>query len=197
MAPGSPQSRWLENPPAADGRKVVISDTDHYAPGRGDALWAWKSFLRGHHPILMDFGLIGGMNPPDPSAGGPMSYAAFEPARYAMGDTLRFADRINLIEMAPREDLSSTGYVLANPGQEYLVLQPSAADPFTVALEPGTYSAEWFSVPRRKTFPAEARTVDSSMAVGFSPPPETPGPAVLYLRKTSSPVRRGDGESHQ
>jgi hypothetical protein len=56
MAPGSPQSRWLEDPQLADGRKVVISDTDHYAPGRGDALWAWKSFLRGHHPILMDFG---------------------------------------------------------------------------------------------------------------------------------------------
>jgi hypothetical protein len=26
-----------------------------------------KSFLRGHHPILMDFGSIGGVNPPDPS----------------------------------------------------------------------------------------------------------------------------------
>jgi len=48
--------------------------------GRGEALWAWKSFLRGHHPVLMDFGLIGGVNPPG---------AAFEPARYAMGDTLQ------------------------------------------------------------------------------------------------------------
>ena len=81
MAPGSPQSRWLESPPVADGRKVVITDTDHYAPGHGDALWAWKSFLRGHHPILMDFGLIGGINPPGPSMGGPMSYTGFEPAR--------------------------------------------------------------------------------------------------------------------
>jgi hypothetical protein len=184
MAPGSPQSRWLENPPAADGRKVVISDTDHYAPGRGDALWAWKSFLRGHHPILMDFGLIGGINPPDPSAGGPMSYAAFEPARHAMGDTLRFAERMNLIEMEPREDLSSTGYALANPGQEYLVLQPGgAADPFTVVLEPGTYSAEWFSVQRRETIPAQARTVERSTPTGFSPPASAPGPAVLYLRR--------------
>jgi len=83
MAPGSPPSRWLDNPPASAGRKVIITDTDHYAPGQGDALWAWKSFLRGHHPILMDFGLIGGVNPPDPSAGTP-SYAACEPARYAM-----------------------------------------------------------------------------------------------------------------
>jgi Family of unknown function (DUF6298) len=184
MAPGSPQSRWLENPPVADGRKVVISDTDHYAPGRGDPLWAWKSFLRGHHPILMDFGLIGGINPPDPSVGGPMSYAAFEPARYAMGDTLRFAERMNLLEMEPREDVGSTGYALANPGQEYLVLQPDpTADPFTVVLEPGTYTTEWFSVDRRETLPAEATTVDSSTTTSFTPPRTAPGPAVLYLRR--------------
>ena len=68
MAPGSPPSRWYADPPAADGAKVIISDTDHYAPGHGDALWAWKSFVRGHHPILMDFGLIGGLEPGGPAA---------------------------------------------------------------------------------------------------------------------------------
>jgi hypothetical protein len=177
-APDSPQSRWLEDPPAADGRKVVISDTDHYAPGRGDALWAWKSFLRGHHPILMDFGLIGGLNPPDPS---------FEPARNAMGDTRRFAERINLIEMEPRDDLSSTGYALANPGQEYLVLQPSgAADSFTVLLEPGTYAAEWFSIEDRRTVPGDVMTVERSPATRLSRPSELSGPTVLYLKGGST-----------
>ena len=39
-APGAPQSHWFENPPANDGKKVVITDTDHYAAGKGDALWA-------------------------------------------------------------------------------------------------------------------------------------------------------------
>jgi hypothetical protein len=180
----APQSRWLEDPPAADGRKVVVSDTDHYAPGRGHVLWAWKSFLRGHHPILMDFGLIGGVNPPDPSAGGPMSYAAFEPARHAMGDTRRFAERVNLLAMQPREDLSSTGYVLANPGQEYLLLQPSgAAGPFTVQLEPGTYAVEWFAIEGRQTVAGEATSVDRSMRTSFDPPAEVSGPAVLYLKK--------------
>ena len=48
-----------------------LRDTDHYAAGQGDALWAWKSFLRGHHPILMDFGIIDVANPLDPSLGGP------------------------------------------------------------------------------------------------------------------------------
>jgi Family of unknown function (DUF6298) len=94
--PGNPEfpaSGWFADPPPADGRKVVIADTDHFAPGDGDALWAWKTFLRGHHPILMDFGLIGGVNPPDPKAGGPMAFETFEPARFAMGDTVRYAER--------------------------------------------------------------------------------------------------------
>jgi hypothetical protein len=174
------------DPPAADGRKLIINDTDHYALG-GDALWAWKSFLRGLHPIMMDFGLLGGVNPPDPSAGGPMSYAAFEPARWAMGDTLRFAERMHLIEMEPRDDLSSTGYALANPGQEYLVLEPSgAAGSFTVLLEPGTYEAEWFSIEGRKTVPGDQMTVERSTATSFSRPSELSGPTVLYLKGGST-----------
>jgi hypothetical protein len=183
QAPGAPPSRWLVDPPAADGRKVIINDTDHYALG-GDALWAWKSFLRGLHPILMDFGLLGGVNPPDSSAGGPMSYAAFEPARWALGDTRRFAQRTNLLEMRPRQDLSSTGYALANPGREYLVLQPNeAAGSFTVLLEPGTYTAEWFSIQGRQTLPADTITVDRSTATSFSTPSEVSGPTVLYLKE--------------
>ena len=184
MAPGSPPSHWLDDPPAADGRKVVVSDTDHYA-SHADALWAWKSFVRGHHPILMDYGLIGGVDPADPAAGGPMSYAAFEPARWAMGDTRRFADRMGLIDMEPRDDLSSTGYALANPGREYLVLQADAADgSFTVLLEPGTYTAEWFGVKDRTTVAGEAAAVEDSTATSFSRPAELTGPTVLYLLRS-------------
>jgi hypothetical protein len=183
MAPGSPQSRWLEDPPAADGRKVVITDTDHYAPGRGDASWAWKSFLRGHHPILMDFGLLGGVNPPDPSAGAPMSFEAFEPARLAMGDTARFAERMDLLRTEPRGDLSSTGYALANPGTEYLVLGPGdAGDPFTVRLEAGGYTVEWFGVEGRETVDAGDVTVESPADIGFTAPSELTTSAVLYLK---------------
>ena len=189
MAPGSPQSRWLEDPPAADGRKVVVTDTDHYAPGRGDALWAWKSFLRGHHTILMDFGLLGGVTPSDPSAGAPMSFDAFEPARYAMGDTKRFADRIDLIKMEPRGALTSTGYALANPGQEYLILQPSStAEPFTVTLDSGTYAVEWFGLNGRESVDADQVTVGPSAAASFSAPFPDGSPAVLHLTRTTSPV---------
>lgn len=185
MAPDSPPSRWYADPPANDGRKIVITDTDHYAPGKGDALWAWKSFLRGHHPILMDFGIIMGVHPPESpadSSGGP-TYADFEAARYAMGDTLRYAEKMNLIAMEPQVDLSSTGFALANPGEEYLILQPGeAADPFTAKLEPGTYTVEWFSVNRRETKTDGQVTFDHAGTPKFMSPFEESGPSVLYLK---------------
>jgi len=183
MAPGSPASRWFDNPPASDGKKVIISDTDHYAPGKGDVLWAWKSFLRGHHPILMDFGLIEGVNPPDPSAGTP-SYESVEPTRYAMGDTRRFAERMQLIAMHPRDDLSSTRYVLANPGKEYLVLQPGeTTNLFTVELDAGTYTVEWYSITSRETKVADTLMVERASTIRLSTPFAASEPAIVYLKR--------------
>jgi hypothetical protein len=175
--------RWVTNPPENQGRKVVLSDTDHYAPGGGDALWAWKTFLRGHHPILMDYGIIDIVHPLNPELGVP-SYESLEPARYAMGDTLRFASRIRLIAMTPRSDLSSTSYVLANPGKEYLVLQPNeGVSPFTVKLELGTYTVEWFSISLRQTESDGEKIVKRSGAITFTPKTTMTGPFVLYLKR--------------
>lgn len=181
--PSPGRGRWLTDPPVNDGAKVVISDTDHYSPFEADALWAWKSFLRGHNPILYDLGIVNGVNPADPTAGHP-SYASLEPARWALGDTLRFAWRMNLVAMTPRGDLSSTGYALANPGEEYLVLQPSeAAEAFTVTLEPTTYAVEWHGLATRETRMATELTVEGTDAVSFTPPFAAPGPAVVYLKR--------------
>jgi len=183
MAPGSPPSRWYADPPIADGAKVVISDTDHYAPGQGDALWAWKSFLRGHHPILMDFGLIAGLEPAagPPAETGVPPFDHYEPARWAMGDTRRYAERVDLIEMRPRRDLASTGYALARPGSEYLVLEPEGdGHAFTVDLLAGAYQVEWFAVGTRETRAAGVLDVESDGTVDFSSPFPS-GPAVLYL----------------
>jgi len=177
MAPGSPPSRWYADPPPADGSKVVITDTDHYAPGKGDALWAWKSFVRGHHPILMDFGIIGGV-----ASAGSTLYDAFTPARLAMGDTLRYAKKMDLIAMVPRGDLASTEFVLANPGRQYLVLQPhETSSAITITVEPGSYDVEWHSVSTRATAAGETLDVSSTSAIELTPP--FMGPAVLYLAR--------------
>jgi hypothetical protein len=181
--PTPSNSRWLMNPPVNDGAKVVISDTDHYSPFSSDALWAWKSFLRGHNPILYDLGIVGGVNPPEPSSGTP-SYNSLEPARYAMGDTLRYAERISLARMEPHSDHSSTGYVLANPGQEYLVLEPSEkGTSFTVTLAAGTYAVEWHNVNTRETAQADTLVAENAASPSFSTPFEASGPTLLYLKK--------------
>ena len=159
----------------------MIADTDHYRARGGDALWAWKSFLRGHHPILMDFGIIGGVNPPDPTAGGPMSFETFEPARFAMGDTVRYAERVGLIEMEPRGDLSSTGYAAGEPGRRVPRPPAGGGRPFTVTLEPGTYEVEWFDVDDCDS--VEGGTVSSEEGGPMTfEPPFAGSSSVLYLR---------------
>ena len=187
MAPGSPPSRWFADPPPADGAKVVISDTDHYAPGQGDALWAWKSFLRGHHPILMDFGLIGGLDPPGAEAtepgvavrglrAGAVRDGRHPPLRRAGGPDRRWS----------RAATSLDGLRAGDPGREYLVLEPAGdGEPFTVALEPGPYEVEWFGVTSRRTDSAEAVTVDQTGSIDFTAPFDD-GPAVLYLRRSEA-----------
>jgi hypothetical protein len=123
------------------------------------------------------------VNPPDPSSGSP-SFASLEPARHAMGDTRRFAERMNLAAMEPRGELSSTGYALANPGEEYLIFQPNeTADPFTVTLEAGTYLAEWHSVGGRETKDAGTVKAEDHGSTTFTAPFAEAGPAVLYLSR--------------
>jgi hypothetical protein len=166
-----PPGRWLTDPPVGDGAKVVITDTDHYAPGKGDALY---------------FGIIDVVKPLDPSAGVP-SYDSFEPARHAMGDTLRYAERMKLIDMEPCGELTSTGYALADPGREYLVLQPDeSANPFTVELAPGTYSVEWYNVRTRETADGGDVTIHGDRTRAFISPFGATSPAVVYLKLVAS-----------
>ena len=123
------------DPPAADGGKVSILDSDHVGvwmfkedPAFARA-WVWKSFTRGHNPIWMD----------DLS-----NAAGFEAARQAMGHTRTMADKMNLADMVPRNDLASTEYCLASPGKEYLVYLPEGGG-VTVDLSAATGepAVEW------------------------------------------------------
>jgi hypothetical protein len=135
----SPPGRsWLTAPKANDGQKVVIVDNDHCNPMNHDPDWVWKSFFSGNHFILMDGYVdfrLGSPKRPDPK---------WEVTRQTMGRVRRFAESLDLAKLAPRPRLSSTGYCLADPGENYLVYQ---GDPrgsrFTVDVEAGAYSAQW------------------------------------------------------
>jgi len=136
------------NVPVADGAKVSLLDSDHWFvvdlyknPTLGRQ-WVWKSFCRGHNPILMEH------LPPQsmvlsncPLTPDDLGYIA---SRKAMGHTRRFAERMNLAAMTPRSDLASSGYCLAEPGKEYLVYLPGRGE-VTVDLlaTSGTLAVEW------------------------------------------------------
>ena len=127
---------WLNDPPAADGRKIIISDTDHLWGEGGDRAWVWKSFCRGINPIYMD-----NLKNTHESHGTVWDQ---EGARKAMGDTLHYAERMDIASTAPSVDISSTGYCLTNE-KEYLVYNAGSLNStFTVDLAPGKYTFEWF-----------------------------------------------------
>src|SRR6266508_3619823 len=73
------------------------------------------------------------------------------------GRQVRFAERIGLIEMEPRENLCSTGCLLANRGKEYLAVHPEPGAAFTMTLEPRRYAVVSFGIDGRGTVEAGRR----------------------------------------
>lgn len=67
---------------------------------------------------------------------------------YAMGMTRRLANRFDLAAMIPNGELSSTGYCLANPGDEYLIYQPKSNETFSVVLVKGLYQFSWINTQK-------------------------------------------------
>jgi hypothetical protein len=165
------KSQYKDDPPAADGKKVIIADVDHIWPAAPHRGWIWECFLRGLQPILMDQYSYG-----DPKW---TSSAEQEAMRKAMGYALRYAGKIDLAAMTPRGELSSTRYCLAHPGKEYLVYQPEAGEPFSVELKAGTYRYEWFNPAT-----GEAAGDGSLEAAGGGRQLKAPfaGEAVLHLK---------------
>jgi len=169
----NPDGGYRDNPPAADGKKVVLSDTDHLWGIGGNAAWVWKSFLRGHNPVFMD--------PYDRLILGGRFEAKFEPVRRNMGYALRLASRLDLAAMRPRGDLASSSYCLADWGEAYLIYAPDGSN-VTVDLSAakGDLAVEWLD-------PKSGKTTGDNRAAGGGPrqfKAPFPGEAVLYLART-------------
>ncbi|MCI0458703.1 MAG: DUF6298 domain-containing protein [Gemmataceae bacterium] len=136
-----------EDPPAWEGKKVSLLDTDHIWGVGGNAAWVWKSFLRGHQPIFMD--------PYDGSVLGKAADPRWEPVRRALGQTRRKAERMNLAALTPRGDLASSGYCLANPAKAFLVYLPAGGSvTVDLAAAKGELAVEWFDPDKDRTIPA-------------------------------------------
>lgn len=165
--PGDDKERYHLEPSGAYRGKVILNDTDHlYGHSGGDAVWVWKNFCRGLHTLFMDD------YTPSPTWQ--------DSARQAMGQAVRYAGDLDLAKMTPSDRLAGTGYCLANPGREYLVLQPGIRGLFNVNLKDvaGECSVEWLDVTRGQYIPD--RPVPGGQQRQFRTP--FPGPAVLHLK---------------
>ena len=167
----NPEGGYRDDPPPANGSKVIITDTDHLWGIGGNQQWVWKSFLRGLNPIFMD-----------PYKGNVLRESFdpswVEPIRKSMGYTRMFAQRLDLISMSPQPDMASSAYCLAGK-KEVLVYLPEGQD---VRLDltdySGVFDVEWFN-PNTGKF-KNAESVTGNARVSLRCPFEIHD-AVLYL----------------
>ena len=160
IAPGwdsDKTSSYMNNPPAATGKKIIMVDTDHLWGVGGDSKWVWKTFTRGQHPSYMDPYLEY-----DPRSTLKVSEGQFDSARVAMGQTLSLARRLNLAAMRPHDELSSTSYCLANPGKEYVVYLPEGGEvTLDLTTAKGKFNVRWIT-------PVEGKVIKAKKVAGGS-----------------------------
>ncbi len=170
---------YLLNPPPADGSKVILSDTDHLCGICYDHRWIWKSFTRGLNPIYMDGydGRAYGVGAFDFDINNP----DLPLIRNNLGYALAYAQRMDLAAMAPRPDLCSSGFCLANPDSkkaEYLVYSPDGGKlSLEITDTKGGFQFEWLNPINGEV--TIGGTFNSGGFRSFIPP--FSGEAVLYI----------------
>jgi hypothetical protein len=175
--------------------KVIVNDSDHSYYRMWDDSpeknrnYIWENFANGSQVLFMDPYLVHWpnwkrnlcMNPvrgigsvPDPR---------YDNFRDNLGYLVDYARKLNLAEVAPRPELTSTGFCLAQTpaaGAEYFVYAPNGGS-FTLDLSamPSSrnLSVEWFNPADGKTF-ARDPVAAGSRAQSFTAPFQ--GDAVLY-----------------
>ncbi len=170
----------------ANGRKVVLNDTDHsyfWIGLKQDGVaaqraWVWENFTRGNQCLFMDPYLDPSHDPGRNNPAGSKPDPYWDPLRDALGRTRACAERMNLAAAVPHDEFASTGFCLADPGREYLVYLPQGGE-VTVDLSAasGFLQTEWLHPGQGTTVRAEP-TAGGGRRTLSSP---WPGEAVLYL----------------
>jgi hypothetical protein len=147
--------------------RMVLHDTDHIKPTCSDPAFVWKNFLRGNHPIVLDWDLTDRKD------------EKWAPIRRAMGYSRQLADRINLAAMTPAGSLTSNGYCLAHRGSEYLVyVSNDAQEKIDLAKAPGVFDVEWINARNGKT--THRQTLNGGSMVTLTAPSR--GILLVYLK---------------
>ena len=161
-----PEGGYRDDPPAATGAKVIISDTDHlFGLSCRDYAWVWKTFLRGNNVLYMDAWTL--------ERDGPKR----EQVRRAIGVTRSCAERITLSRALPLPELADSGYCLADPGLAYLAWAPGGAVTLDLSGAGGELVVEWVDPVTGDS--VEGESVPGGKRRSFKAPFE--GDAALYL----------------
>ncbi len=185
ISPGS-QDGFRDDPPAWDGQKVSLLDTDHIWGIGGSSAWAWKSFVRGHNPIFMDPHSF--LDPADTRVLGKGTPEQWTGLRRSLGHTRRLAERVDLAAMTPHDELSSTKYCLAAPGVAYVVYLPAGGEATVdLAGASGSIQVEWIHPVEGTTHQAGEVTGGGSHTFQA----QSPGAVVLFLSRQRPESRRG------
>jgi hypothetical protein len=169
ISPGS-QDGFKDDPPAWDAKKVSLLDTDHVWGIGGNGAWVWKSLVRGHNPLFMD--------PYDGSVLDGRFDPQWEPIRRNLGHVRRLASRLDLAAMTPRDDLASTKFCLADPGNAYVVYIPGSGKvKVSLGAAKKRFAVEWIHPSTGQAVAADA--VPGGTDREFTAPFD--GDAVLHL----------------
>ena len=186
---------YADDPPATDGVKVMVSDTDHILGVLGTTditivvNWAWKSICRGLGSLVYLDVIQLWLPSHDPATTwNDPNNVAHLPARRAIGDARRYAQRLDLASATPQDNLSSTLYCLADPGNGYLVYQEGTGQ-FSLDMVAGAYFYEWYD-PFARIVVDAGQAVVATETVNWTPP--FSGEAVLYLNTQETSMANED-----
>lgn len=190
------------NPPAADGRKVVLNDTDHLWGHGCETAWVWKCFTRGMNVLFMD--------PWEPIPGdlnwwqdGSITrnqryYYAWDDMRRNIGYTRSVAQCFDMNRLVPDETFCTSGYCLANCNEQYVCYFPAGGyEGLDLEGLDGEFKVEWLNPATGVTIRGEHLNArpDCAHAVLQRAAIRAPfdGPAVLLLFKHRNELPRRYG----
>ena len=169
----NPEGGYRDDPPAADGSRVIVADTDHLWGLGGNPDWIWKSFTRGMNVLFMD-----------PYQRTVLTISKsdewLDTMRRNLGYTLDYAQKMDLAHMLPSGNLCSSGYCLANKGKEYLIYNPKdSAVNVDLSDADGAFKVEWFNPSNGETTATD--NSNGGTFTSFNPPFHSDF-SILYLK---------------
>ncbi len=188
---GGPPPNNFRYPGSAALGRIIILDTDHICGGcqgggnpppiitdpRG---WSWKAFTRGYHFAFMDSHF-------EDNPWGLIELPHHLALRDSMSHIKGWSEQIGLAAMAPRGNLSSTNFALADPGDEYLAYKPANQAVVSLsAVQSGVvYDYQWFRVTDGATSTGTVTPAGTTVTLSS---PWSSTPAALHLEVSLAPV---------